>query len=232
MTGLLSFEVLMSKSSSSSSERRFFLTRFNAGAASLAALAVGGIALGQGKQAPATRWQPTRHDKDDWMDELPGVHRLVLDTTTPEGFSNALLFTSNYILANANGYSVDSKNLAIIIVARHRSTAFGYTDSIWAKYGEPIGSRSQFVDPRTKEAAKTNLYAARMKGLADQGVQFAICSMATQNIADLIAPEVKGNAAAINTELTGSLVGNARLVPAGIVGVQRAQERGFALVSC
>ena len=56
----------MSKESLSSPERRSFFTRFNAGAASLAALAIGGVAMAKPK-SPA-RWEPARHDKDDWLD--------------------------------------------------------------------------------------------------------------------------------------------------------------------
>ena len=47
----------MSKQSPSSSERRSFLTRFNAGAASIAALAMGGVAMAQVKSAPAARFR-------------------------------------------------------------------------------------------------------------------------------------------------------------------------------
>jgi hypothetical protein len=39
------------------------------------------------------------------------------------------------------------------------------------------------------------------------------------------------NADAIYNELTTNLVSNARMVPAGIVAVNRAQERGYSLAS-
>ena len=62
----------MSKQARSSSERGSFLTRLNAGATSVAALALGGVAIAQVKSPPTTRCEPTRHDRDDWMDALPG----------------------------------------------------------------------------------------------------------------------------------------------------------------
>lgn len=221
----------MKKQSASSSERRSFLSRLNTGAASLAALALGNSALAQVKSAPGARWEPARHDKDDWMDELPGKHRMLIDTTTEEGFSEALLFAGNFIRANRTDYNLENKDLAIIIVARHKSTGFGYTDAMWAKYGTPIAARSGFVDPKTKEAPKVNLHAAAIESLTKQGVQFAVCSMATRALSGLIAKDVSGNADAINTELISNLVTNARMVPAGIVAVSRAQERGYTLVS-
>ncbi len=40
-----------------------------------------------------------------------------------------------------------------------------------------------------------------------------------------------GNTDTIYDELVVNIVGNARMVPAGIVAVNRAQERGYTLVS-
>ena len=221
----------MSKQSSSGPERRSFLSRFNVGAASLAALAMGSRAMAQVKLEPGTRWEPARHDKDDWMDAIPGKHRLIIDTTSGDAFRDALLFASNFILANRTDYGLENTDLANIIVARHQSTAFGYTDAVWAKYGVPIAARANFVDPKTKEAPKVNVHTATLDTLAKQGVRFAVCSMATRNLAGLIAKAVSGDADAIAVELSSNLVSNARMVPAGIVAVNRGQERGYSLVT-
>src|SRR5690348_16929534 len=91
---------------SSSRERRSFLTRFNVGAASLAAFAIGGVAMAKPK-APA-RFEPARHDKDDWMDAIPGKHRMVIDTTSPAGFRDGLLFAGNFMQANHDDYGVQN----------------------------------------------------------------------------------------------------------------------------
>src|ERR1051325_7911253 len=99
------------RSSERRSERRSFLTRFNAGTASIAALAVGGRAIAQVKPTPAGRFEPARHDKDDWLDQIPGKHRLVVDTTSPDAFRDGLLFASNFILANRNDYGLQDRDL-------------------------------------------------------------------------------------------------------------------------
>ena len=224
-------------------ERRSFLTRLNAGMASLAAIAVGGAAMAKQKPATTVRWQPARHEKDDWFDNLPGKHRLIFDTTTPQGLGDALLFANNFMGVNRSDYGLENSDLAVVIVARHRSTPFGYSDSIWAKYGMPLAARAQVEDPTTKLAPKRNIYNAADYGdraanrgiildsLFKQGVQMAVCSTATRGLSRLIAEAVGGNAEAIYNELTGNLVSNARMVPAGIVAVNRAQERGYSLVS-
>ena len=197
----------------------------------MAALAVGGVARAQVKSAPAARWEPARHDKDDWMDEIPGKHRLVFDTTSLEGFRNALLYASNFMLANRNDYGLQNQDMAIIVVARHISTAYGYNDAMWAKYGATLAGPAPSGDAPAKEPPKANPTAGSLVSLVNQGVQFAVCSMATRRLAGMIARASGGTADAVNTELAANLVGNGRLVSAGIVAVSRAQERGYSLVS-
>ena len=136
-------KVCMSRQSPSSSERRSFLTRLNAGAASLAAMAFGGVAMAQQKSTAAARWEPARHEKDDWLDQLPGKHRLVFDTTAHDGLAEAILFANNFIRVNRADYGLQNNDLAVVIVVRHRSTPFGYNDAMWAKYGTAIAARAK-----------------------------------------------------------------------------------------
>jgi len=235
--GCMILESLMSKEPTKhserpaerSSERRSFLTRFNAGAASIAALAMGGLAMAQVKSAPAGRFEPARHDKDDWMDQIPGKHRLVVDTTSEDGFRDALLFASNFMLANRNDYGLQNQDVAVIVVARHLSTQYGFNNDMWAKYGASFAGPPP-AGAQAKEPPKTNPQATSLAALSTQGVQFAVCSMATRRLAGQIARAVSGNTDAIFAELGANLVSNARLVPAGIVAVNRAQERGYTFV--
>jgi len=233
----------MTRPSTLPSQRRSFLTRLNTGVASLAAIAVGGGVMAKGKPAATARWEPARHDKDDWLDKLPGKHRLLFDTTTPDGLRDALLFANNFMNINRTDYGLESNDLAVVIVARHRSTPFGYNDAMWAKYGMEMAARANVEDPATKVAPKRNIYYAANHGdtpanrgttldlLFKQGVQLAVCATATRGLSRLIAEAVAGNADTIYNELTANLVSNARIVPAGIVTVNRAQERGYSLAS-
>ena len=183
---------------------------------------MGGLAMAQVKSAPAGRFEPARHDKDDWMDQIPGKHRLVIDTTSPDGFRDGVLFASNFLLANRNDYGLQNQDMAVIVVARHLSTEFGFNDTMWAKYGAAL---------QAKEPPKANPHAASLAPLVTQGVQFAVCYMATHRLAGTIAGKVNGNADAIFAEISANLVSNGRMVSAGIVAVNRAQERGFSFVS-
>jgi intracellular sulfur oxidation DsrE/DsrF family protein len=234
----------MSRPSPSTSERRSFFTRLNAGVTSLAAVAIGGVAMAQQKSTAAARWEPARHEKDDWFDQLPGKHRLVFDTTAFGGLGEAILFANNFIRVNQADYGLQNSDLAVVIVVRHRSTPFGYNDAMWAKYGTVIAARAKVEDPKSKMPPKINIFnsgdygdllssrATTLNSLFKQGVQLAVCSISTRGYATSIAQAVGGNADAIFSELIANLVGNnARMVPAGIVAVNRAQERGYSLVT-
>jgi intracellular sulfur oxidation DsrE/DsrF family protein len=181
---------------------------------------------------------------DDWFDQPPVKHRLAFDTMTPDRLEDAIQFAGNYYTANKNGYGLDSADLAVVIVMRHRSAPFAYNDAMWAKYGGTLARRADFTDPKTKEAPKVNYFTpsapsasgaeapARARGIAGLvklGVQFAICDLSTHAIAGLIARDHGITAEAAYKEITANLIGNGRLVPAGIVAVNRAQERGYSI---
>jgi hypothetical protein len=225
--------------------RRSFLS--NLGVAASAAgttLAAGGTFAAGATVAHAQtsadgRWQAARHDRDEWYDHLPGKHRLFFDTTKPEALEDAIQFAGNFYTANRSDYALDQTDLAVIVCMRHRSAPFAFNDAIWAKYGVTLAKRAEFVDPNTHDAPKVNPFTpvapqapARARGLAGLiklGVQFAICNLSTHGISSMIAGATGGAADAIYKELAANLIDSARLVPAGIVAVNRAQEHGYSI---
>jgi intracellular sulfur oxidation DsrE/DsrF family protein len=209
--------------------RRSFLARLGAGAGVLGAAAVASPrALADASAGES--WRPARHPQDDWYDQIPGQHRFVFDTTAPDGISWAFQFASNYYTANHEVYGLEDHDLAVVIIARHKSTSFGYNDAMWAKYGKQFSDQSGFTDPKTKEAPTTNLYLERMDPLIKKGVHFAVCNMSSRRIAGNIAQANGTDAATVLKELVANLIPNARIVPAGIIAVNRAQEHGYSFV--
>ncbi len=217
--------------------RRLFLARLGAGASVVGATVVGAPVAAAQVTADAP-WRPARHTQDDWLDKIPGVHRFLFDTSTGEGMGWALQFASNYFTANQEGYGLKDSDLAVVIVARHKSTSFAYNDAIWAKYGKQLSEQAEFTDPKTKEPPKINVYgpagqtqqAGKMEALIKKGVQFAVCQMSTRGIAGRIAKANGVDADSVFKEITANLIGNAHLVPAGILAVNRAQERGYSFI--
>jgi intracellular sulfur oxidation DsrE/DsrF family protein len=218
--------------------RRSFVSRLGAGTLFGAALAQPGAAA-QAPSAGRRGFQPSRHTHDEWLEQLAGKHRFILDTTTSDGFGTALLYANNYFVANQSGYGLGIADLAVVIVARHLATAFAYNDAMWAKYGAALARVIGFNDPQTKQPAKINIYnsAAHVAGpptlgntldsLLKRGVHLAVCQMATRFFAGPLAEATGGTADGVYNELAANVVSNSHMVPAGIVAISRAQERGY-----
>lgn len=214
--------------------RRSFLGRFGAGVGVVGASLIASSVA----QAAHRAWQPARHSQDDWLDKVPGVHRIVFDTTTPDEMRSALRYADNYYRANQAAYSLKDGDLAVVIIARHTSTPFGYNDAMWAKYGRQFSDLMRFTDPKTDAPPMVNVYtragdsseeAGRMIDLAKRGAQFAVCATATRELSETIGKGAGVSPDSVAREISANLVGNARMVSAGIVTVDRAQERGYSL---
>ena len=170
-------------------------------------------------------------------------HRMVFDTTDYNGLGRAMGFANNFIRVNRTDYGLQNSDVAVVLILRAGSTSFAFNDMIWAKYGKIMSQRISFVDPKTKMPATSNLYNANDYGnslsnrgttietLTKQGVQLAVCSVATRGIAGAIAEALGAKTDDINAELVANILPSARMVPAGIVAVNRAQERGYSFVS-
>lgn len=227
--------------SNSRSRRRSFLTQLGAGMTVAGAAIVAGDSPAAA-QAAGTPFRPARHPEDAWMDSLPGSHRVVIDTTTPNGFAEALAFAGNFLTASANGYKLTDRDGAVIIVARHFATTFAFKDSIWAKYSKAMPPFVTMKDPKTGQVPAFNLlnaagygldlpnFGTTIDALVGRGVQFAVCQMATQFFAGMLAGQT-GDKQAVYDELAGALIGNSHMVAAGVVGVNRAQEYGYTLIT-
>jgi intracellular sulfur oxidation DsrE/DsrF family protein len=216
----------MSENTSSPLPRRFFLSQAGTGMTVLGAVAAAGVPVAAAQTPQAPRWQPEHHSQDDWLDQIPGKHRLVFDTTESGGMSSALTYATNYYLANSSGYGLQNGDLAVVVIARHASTPYAYKEEIWAKYGVPIANFAE----NGKEPTMRNAHARQLTVLAGRGAHLAVCQLATRALAGSIARSVTGNQENIYNELVANLMPNSHMVPAGIVAVGRAQERGYALV--
>ncbi|PYQ77064.1 MAG: hypothetical protein DMG04_01445 [Acidobacteria bacterium] len=218
--------------------RRSFITGVGA---AVAAGAVG-AGIAEAQTAPPGRFMASRHADDDWLDKVPGKHRILVDAVTPRGAGEAVLYANNLYATNKNAYALDDKDLAIVIVMRHFATPFAYNDAFWAKYGKPVGGMIEFKDPKTQQSPTTNLYNSPEYGLAlpnlgntidavtKRGAHIVICDLATHFISQQLAG-TSGNADAIYKELAASaLIPGSRFVSAGVVAVTRAQERGYSLI--
>lgn len=217
----------MSEHSSSPLARRSFLTQVGTGVTVLGAAATaGGPPAVAAQGVEVKRWQPERHSQDEWLDQIPGKHRLVFDTTESSGMESALRYATNYYSANNTGYGLQNSDLAVVMIARHQSTPYAYDESIWTKYGVQLADFAE----KGKAPSMRNAYGRQMNTLTGRGMHLAVCQLATRAIAGSIATAFKSTTDDVYNEIAAHLLPNSHLVPAGIVAVNRAQERGYALV--
>jgi len=219
------------------STRRSILT----GAAAAAAVSL--APQSADAQAPARAYQPARHSQDEWLDGVPGQHRTIIDCASTASAGAGILYANNLYLANARGYSLKEADVAVVVCLRHLATVFAFNDVVWGKYGQALSDAVTFTDPKSGQAPSINLLDAAGYGMAlpnggvtiasvaKRGTQFAVCDMATNRLAGLIATSTKGVQEAVYTEFVRNLIPNSHLMSAGVVAVTRAQEYGYTLLT-
>ena len=217
--------------------RRTLLT----GAAATAAASL--AAQGAGAQTPSTRYQPARHEVDAWLDTVPGRHRTIIDCASTASAGAAMLFANNLYVGNSRVYQLKESDVAVVVCLRHMATAFAFNDTVWAKYGQALSDAVSFTDPKTGKAPSANLLDAAGYGgqlpnagvtisaVVKRGTHFAVCDMATNRLAGLVAASTKGVQEAVYTEFVRNLIPNSHLTAAGVVAVNRAQEYGYTLLT-
>ncbi len=219
-------------------DRRAVVAGVGLAAAGLAATAANAQRAGG---SATSDFRPARHENDAWFDALSGSHRIFIDSSTPDGGASAMLYANNMYLQQESAYGGSPADLALVICFRRGSTAFGYSDALWSKYGEIFGSVMQITDTETHAAPRINPVATPGRsGLSNRdvtvgalranGAQFAICSVATRNMARRIAEATGGEANVIFDELVAGAIENGRFVPAGVVAATRAQEYRYSLL--
>jgi intracellular sulfur oxidation DsrE/DsrF family protein len=200
--------------------------------AALGAVVAAGSRPAAAQTSPAP-FQPARHQLDEWLDRLPGKHRVFIDAASPHGAGDGILYANNLFLANDSGYGLKDNDLAIVLCLRHQAALFAFTDVVWSKHGKALAGSASYVDPRTNEAPLANPHTAPPRDalgtLAKRGVHFAVCNLSARRLARLLAG-AGGDAEAMYKHLTSNAVANSHFVPAGVVAATRAQEYGYSFL--
>jgi len=115
--------------------RRSFLSRFGIGITAF------GVTLGSRfaeAQSSGGRWQASRHAQTTGSIRCRPASVRVRPTTLAGLVGRCSTRTTTS--ANQSGYDLGNAELAVVIVMRHNSAPFAYTDAIWAKYGAVLDS--------------------------------------------------------------------------------------------
>lgn len=189
------------------------------------------LALLQSPVAAVRAWQAARHAQDDWLDDNNAKHRVILDTWNPEHFPDALQFAGNIVETNKADYDIPASDLAVVICVRHRTTPFAFNDAMWAKYGKSFTAQMAWFDPKGQGSSTANPYGKRLTELAAQRITLAICNRTTRAYSSRAARDAGSDADAVRKEFMANTIIAGHFVPAGVVAVTRAQERGYANIS-
>ncbi len=207
--------------------RRTLLTGM--GVSAVAGLAASGAAAQT--RGRSDGFQPARHDKDAWMGELGGSHRVFVDSATAAGGANAMRYANNIITSHIEEYEGLASDYAMIVCFRHTSTPLAFDDAIWEKYGAYF-DRDADPAPTTNpmNTASSSNGRTTIAMLGGMGVQFVICSRATRVYAGMLASATGASPEAVYDELVAGAIPDSRFVPAGVLAATRAQEYGYSLL--
>jgi intracellular sulfur oxidation DsrE/DsrF family protein len=226
--------------------RRSFLSRLAAGAAAASA------AIGLPRLAGAqTATQRETHELDKWIDELKGQHKQIYDCVTKARIGD-MMFARNFVVANRTDYGLKDDDISSIVSLRHEATAFAFNDAMWEKYkigevldipqrmlggrggnaGPPPVADTTRVTPDSTAAAAVpkatrNPQMSAITSMGAMGVQFTVCALALRAVSGTYARKLGLQSEDVRADLLANLVPKCRPVPAGVVIVNRAQEKGF-----
>ena len=223
----------MSMSPQDSSDRRSFLTTLATGSAALAA---GAMAIPLATQTAFAAPVDGAAVDEAWLGKLNGKHKQFFDAVTVnDGFPMG--FAMNFLNLYNEAYKIPDANLSAVVGLRHFSIPLAFTDDIWARY--KLGEFTKVIDPATKAPATRNIYYhshdgdLMMAGMAIEklqarGVSFTVCNMALTILSGMMAGTAGVSPEAAKKEWTAGVIPGMVLVPAGVLAVNRAQEKGCA----
>jgi len=167
---------------------------------------------------------------DAWMKQLKGKHRQLFHALDLN--DRAMLMASNYLDAYENEFGEKRGEATAIIGVHGGALNIGFTDAAWAKYA--VGKSANFMDPATKEPAIRNTFATggelSVDTLQKRGVIFIMCNTALRMRSRALAKERGETYEAVYKDLEASRLPGTILVPAMVVAINRAQEKGVTYI--
>lgn len=167
---------------------------------------------------------------DAWMGQLKGKHRQLFHAIDLN--DRAMLMANNYLDAYQNEFAEKPGEATAVIGVHGPALHLGFTDAAWAKYG--FGKTANLTDPTTKAPAIRNVFATGGELAVDtaqkRGILFLICNTALRLRSRGLAKERGETYEAVYKDLEASRLPGTILVPALVVAINRAQEKGVTYV--
>ncbi|MDP9177086.1 MAG: hypothetical protein M3O61_05350 [Gemmatimonadota bacterium] len=167
---------------------------------------------------------------DAWMGQLKGKHRQFFHALDLN--DRAMLMATNYLDAYQNEFAEKPGEATAVIGVHGPALYLGFTDAAWTKYS--FGKAANLTDPTTKEPSVRNIFATGGELAVDtaqkRGILFLICNTALRLRSRALAKERGETYEVVYNDLAASRLPGTILVPALVVAINRAQEKGFTYV--
>jgi intracellular sulfur oxidation DsrE/DsrF family protein len=231
-------------SSSTPHDRRAFLGRAAATAAAAAGLGVAPASL-LAAAAPAPPAGAAKPD-DAWLDGLKGKHRQIFDMPQPAG-GLPMIHVRNFLDTYKSAYGLGYPDVNAVVGLYGFTVPLALTDELWEKY--ELGKAISQVDDETKAPAVRNVFwkprgdaqtipvaggpivpprDTAMTELQKRGALYIVCNNAMNFWAGRIAGASGQTPAAVRAEMDAHLVPGVVVVPAMVIAISKAQERGLS----
>jgi len=200
--------------------RRSFVGRL---AAATAAFGLGALP----RQAHADAL-PAAADDEPWMSRLTGTQRIIIHAHEPTA-GLSLRWAQTFLDTQKSSYGRTDKDSTVIVGLNGKSVGLVFNDAMWAKY--PIAETLGMTGARNPAGPAGSNAVAQ---LIARGVIILVCQNSLRAAGQRFLPEPQRNDAAARTafgaEVTANLLPGAEIVPAMIVTLQMAQDRGCRYV--
>jgi intracellular sulfur oxidation DsrE/DsrF family protein len=163
--------------------------------------------------------------EDPWMKRVTGTHKVVFHSHMPtEGL--ALRWAQTYLDTQKTTYGIWEKDCTVIVGLNGRSIGWFFNDALWAKYpsiGDVMGmpsARSPMKEAIATLTSRKVILLACANSIRASGGRF----LPAEQRAD------RERTTAFGDEARANLLPGVEVVPAMIVTLQQAQERGCRYV--
>ena len=167
-----------------------------------------------------------------WLSKIKGSHRQVFDA--PKANDGMPFAWSLVFMMMNEKIGVKNGDTQSVLVLRHDAIPLAMQSPLWAKY--KLGERFEIKDHVTKEAATRNPFYKPKQGelplpgmsvedLLKAGVLIGVCDLAITFNTMRMAKDLGVDAGKLKQEFVDAIIPGIVRVPAGILAINRAQER-------
>lgn len=162
--------------------------------------------------------------------EVPHKHLFAARNYDRGGIFDALMSTMDAY----HDLGIAASSVSPVVVLYHTAIPLGFDDYAWKTYFIPWFFERKKNDPSIAKDIDTLVDGRKDATIdtfvADYGLHTFVCNNALSAVSESVAKSQRKRAAAVYEDLSGHLVRNATIVPAGVWAVHAIQEQKYTLL--